>query len=236
VTIDGNLSPSIEDPHPPSPNRDGPAPRSRGPVQGSELSPRFYITVLLALVSAYVAISFVMTSIRFTGFFTENWDFGIFQQALWSTTHGHILFEAGDYELLGVSSFFQVHPSFLIFVLAGIYWIAPSAYTLLAIQSLVVGLAAIPLFLLTRSITGSGRKALWVAAAFLVWLPLLSSQMYDFHLEAFLPLELFGMFLFWCQRRFWSAAGVATIAMLTLEVGPALRLRDRCLLRPSPPP
>ncbi len=213
MTTDGNLHPSSLDP-------EGSAPEPPGVVQRSEPPPRFYTAVLLALVATYVAVSFVMASLRFTGFFTENWDFGIFQQALWSTTHGHVLFEAGDYELLGVSSFFQVHPSFLIFVLAGIYWIAPSAYTLLAIQSLVVGLAAVPLFLLTRSITGSGRKALWVAAAFLVWLPLLSSQMYDFHLEAFLPLELFGMFLFWCQRRFWAAAGVATIAMLTLEVAP----------------
>ena len=220
VTANAAVAPPPESSPPPTPEKEGPPPSSPKGDEGAELSPRFYATALLGLVIAYVTVSFVMASLRFTGFFDENWDFGIFQQALWSTTHGHVLFEAGDYELLGVSSFFQVHPSFLLIALAGIYWVAPSAFTLLAMQSLVVGLAALPLYLLTRDITGSPRKALWVAAAFLVWLPLLSSQLYDFHLEAFLPLELFGMFLLWYRGRYWGAAGVATLAMLTLEVAP----------------
>ena len=185
-----------------------------------ERSSAFYGGLLLLFVVAYVSVSFVMASLRFTGFFAENWDFGIFQQALWTTTHGHVLFEAGDYELLGVASFFQVHPSFMMFPLAGVYALLPSPFTLLAIQSLVVGCAAIPLYWLTASITGSRRKAIWVAAAFLIWLPLLSSQLYDFHLESFLPLELFSMFLLWYRGRYWGAAAVATLSMLTLEVAP----------------
>jgi uncharacterized membrane protein len=185
-----------------------------------ERSSAFYSRLLLLFVAAYVLVSFVLASLRFTGFFAENWDFGIFQQALWSTSHGHILFEAGDYELLGVASFFQVHPSFMMFSLAGVYALLPSPFTLLAIQSLVVGFAAVPLYWLTGSITGSRRKAIWVAVAYLIWLPLLSSQLYDFHLESFLPLELFSMFLLWYRGRYWSAATVATLSMLTLEVAP----------------
>ena len=122
MTADAETAPSRDRPPPSSPGREGPHSSPPEGNEGNELSPRFYTRVLLGLVAAYVIVSFVMASLRFTGFFDENWDFGIFQQALWSTTHGHVLFEAGDYELLGVSSFFQVHPSFLLLGLAGVYW------------------------------------------------------------------------------------------------------------------
>ncbi|MDE1820484.1 MAG: DUF2079 domain-containing protein [Euryarchaeota archaeon] len=154
------------------------------------------------------------------GFYDENWDFGIMQQALWTGSHGQGFYNSGSSETIGASSFFQVHPSFMLYPLAAIYWVFPSGFTLLAVQSVVVALAAIPLYALTVSITRSSGKSLWVAVLYLAWTPLLASQMYDVHLEAFLPLELFSLFYFWYLERWVATVVSAVVAMLTLEIGP----------------
>lgn len=197
------------DPEPPATPSGGPGPAT----------PSYGRWLLLAVV-AYIVGSFVLESLRYTGFYTENWDLGIVQQALWSGGHGHAFWEAGDYETLGVSSLFQVHPSFVLFPLAALYLAAPSAYTLFAVQSIAVGLGAIPLYFLAEAVTSSKRKAAWSAVAYLVWLPLLTAQLYDFHFEAFLPVELFAMFLFWYRGKYLGATVFAVAAMLTLEVAP----------------
>ncbi len=197
-----------------------PAEPPTGSAGHGEASRTFYLRLALVLVAVYVAVSFAMSCLRFTGFFDENWDLGIMQQALWSTSHGHPMFEAGDYEELGVSSLFQVHPSLLVFALSIPYALAPSAFTLFLLQSLAVGAAGIPLYFLTRSVTSSSRKALVTVALFLTWLPLLSSQMYDFHLEAFLPIELFTTAYFWERRSYGLTLISSIVAMLTLEIAP----------------
>ncbi len=195
-------------------------PQAHEPTAPGRRELRPYWWVLGIAIVAYFSASFFLSSIRYTGFYAENWDLGIGMQALWSATHGRPFFNAGSYETLGVPTFFQVHPSFLLFPLAAVYAVAPSAYTLFGVQSAAAALAAVPLFCLTRSITGSPRKALWAAVLYLAWTPLLASNLYDFHLELFLPVGLFSMFYFWHERRFVWAGAFAVLAMLTLEIGP----------------
>ena len=175
---------------------------------------------LVCFVAIYAIASSILASIRYANFRYDTWDLSVFRQALWSTTRGRILFEAGDHELFGVQSFFQIHPSFMMFPLAGLYALAPSPFTLLILQSLLTALAAIPLFYLTRDITNSDRKALLTAGLYLLWAPILSSNLYDFHLESFLPLELFTFFLLWTRARYAEGFLVAILAFLTLELTP----------------
>jgi uncharacterized membrane protein len=170
--------------------------------------------------AAYFVLASVLAAVRYVNFRYDTWDLSVFRQALWSTTHGRTLFEAGDHELFGVQSFFQIHPSFMMFPLSGLYALAPSAFTLLLLQSLLTALAAIPLFYLARDLTHSPRKALLTAGMYLLWVPILSSNLYDFHLESFLPLELFTFFLLWTRARYTSGFLVAVLAFLTLELTP----------------
>ena len=197
------------------------APVARGPEDTSPAHPKRYVRWLVVAVLGYFTASFVLSSLRLLGFYYENWDMGIILQSLWSATHGsQPFFNSGAYETLGVPTFFQVHPSFMLYPLAAAYYFFPNAFFLLAIQSAVVALAAVPLYYLGQSITGSPRKALWVSVLYLAWAPTLSSNLYDYHLEMFLPISLFCMFYFWHARRYAWATALAVLAMLTLEIGP----------------
>lgn len=168
----------------------------------------------------YVPLTTYLAYVRWTHLVYDTWDLSIFQQSLWTTTHGQILWESPDHELFGVASFFQVHPSLIMFPLAGVYALFPSALTLIFIEALATGLGAISLFFLARHITRSEGKAFLTAGLFLVWAPLLGANLYDFHLEAFLPAELFTFCYLWMTRRYVGGTMVAILASLTLEVAP----------------
>jgi uncharacterized membrane protein len=197
-----------------------PASQSRGRLVAAWFLKKKHL--LYVLVSIYVAVAFSLSVLRFMEFYDRNWDFGIFQQALWSTTHGRIMWESGDYATFGVSSFFQIHPSFMMFPLAGLYALAPWPWTILLLQAMVTGLAALPLYYLAKKVTGSETKSLIAAGVFLAWAPVLSSNLYDFHLESFMPLELFTFFYLWISRRYLLGFTAAAVSCLTLEIAPVL--------------
>ncbi len=173
-------------------------------------------------VVAYFAVSLALSYLRFEELATTNWDLGIFQQALWSTTHGRPFYEAGDWEFYGASSFLQVHPALLLYLIVPLYAVAPTALTLFGIQSAVVALAAVPIYLTGLRVIGRPAPALFVAALYLSSAPLLLANLYDFHLESFLPLELSGLYYLWLTGRYRWGAAVAAAACLTLEVVPFL--------------
>ncbi len=193
--------------------------RSNRPSHRPSLSPALALGLL---VSAYFLLAFGLSLLRSEELYTGNWDLGIFQQAFWSTSHGHPFYEAGDYEMSGLGSLFQVHPAPLLVALQAAYALFPQAATLFVLQSAVVSLAAVPLFFLARDVTRSGGKALLVSGLYLLWPPLLAANLYDFHLESFLPLELFLLFLLWSRGRYAWGLLVAALACATIEVGPVL--------------
>ena len=178
--------------------------------------------ILLLLISIYFLAAMCLSVLRVFELQTGNWDLGIFQQAFWSTAHGHPLYEAGDYEMSGAESLFEIHPALLLVPLGALYSAAPSPLTLFGAQTAAVALGALPLYYIAKDATGSDRRALLVAGLYLIWPPLLAANLYDFHLEAFLPLELFSLFLLWSRGRYWLGFVAAAFAWVTLQIGPVL--------------
>ncbi|HZY70400.1 MAG TPA: DUF2079 domain-containing protein [Thermoplasmata archaeon] len=152
-------------------------------------------------------------------FLSSNLDLGLYQQALWSETHGHGFFESADYAGDGALSFQRVNQSFLLYPLAWGYGSAPSAVTLFVLQSIAVAAAAVPLYLIARDAAESHRRGLLAAGLYLVWAPLLAANLFDFHLEAFLPLELFFLFWLWNRASYAWGSLAAVAAVTTFEAG-----------------
>ena len=203
-------------------DRDPPAQASRtgGPIAWLRgVSPSRWLVVAVV---AYFAVSFALSWLRAIEFQTSTWDQGLYQQALWSTAHGRPFYEAADLETGGYRSLLQVHTVFLFYLLAPLYALFPYETTLFAVQSFAVATAAIPLYFLSRDLTHSSRLALVPAVMYLAWTPTLSSNLYDFHPEAFLPLELFLVILLWERERYLLGAAVATVAAATIELAPVL--------------
>jgi uncharacterized membrane protein len=183
------------------------------------LSPTTWLWVAVGL---YFVVSFSLSWLRAAELETTTWDQGLYQQALWSTAHGRTFYEAADLETGGYRSLLQVHTVLLLYLLVPLYNALPYQTTLFAVQSLVVAAASVPLYFLARDLTRSDRLALVAAVLFLAWTPTLSSTLYDFHAEAFLPIELFAVVLFWERERYLVGALVAGVAFATFELAPVL--------------
>ncbi|MCI4316905.1 MAG: DUF2079 domain-containing protein [Thermoplasmata archaeon] len=177
---------------------------------------------LAVAVVVYAVLTFVLANLRLVEFDVTTWDFGIYQQALWSGSHGGPFYEAADFETGGFGSFLQVHSAFVLYLLAPAYRLDPSPELLFAVQSILVALAAVPLYLLTLDLTGSPRRGLIAAALFLVWAPTIAGSLYDFHIESFLPVELFTVALLYERRSYLGGLAVAVLAFGTMEFAPVL--------------
>lgn len=172
--------------------------------------------------AAYMAASITLGALRIVEFTVSNWDLGIFQQALWTTAHGQLFYESGNWESSGDTSFLQVHPAPILYLVVPVYAAFPAPLTLTVVQSIVVAFAAVPLYRIGTVLLGDRRIAVGICILYLAWAPILTSSNYDFHLEAFIPTELLTLFWFWLSERYLLGFVAATAAFLTLEVTPFL--------------
>jgi uncharacterized membrane protein len=180
-----------------------------------------WVCVLIAI---FFVASFFAASWEYINFLAGTWDLSINQQALSSTILGgkpYVFYEAFNCGRHGQCSFLQVHPVFFGFPVSAVYGIAPTAYTLFAIQSAAVGLGALPLYAIAVDVTGSRRLSLIVTAAFLAWAPLFLA-IFSFHWEAFIPVEMFTLFWLWSRHRYLLAIPVVLLSFVTLEVTPVM--------------
>ena len=177
---------------------------------------------LVVAIGAFVAVSFALSWLRLIEFQTTTWDLGVYQQAIWTAAHGRPFYETPDVETGGFGSLLQVHSVFLFYLLVPLYAAFPDATTLLAVQSVVVALAAVPLYFLAGDLSSSRHVGLVTGLAYLAWTPVLSSTLYDFHPEAFLPVELFTLALLWERGRYAWGFIVGAVAFSTMELAPVL--------------
>jgi len=163
---------------------------------------------VLVMVAAYtVALGTVSTYRYFTGQ-TYAWDMGIMQQSLYSMAfHGRFFYYTPElFNKNPSGSFFGVHFSLLMFPLAAFYRVLPSAPALLYLQAFVVSLAAVPLVRVCRALN-CPHPNLFAVLYLLSPLTLLSN-LFDFHLEAFVPLGVFLLLLALLKgNRAWTVVG-----------------------------
>ena len=181
--------------------------------------PWMYLAALMVL---YAAGSFALSALRWQELDASTFDLGLYQQSLWSTSHGFPFYESADWEIAGFPTLLDVHTVFILYLLVPLYQLAPTAYLLFAVQSGAVAAGAVPLYLLGRDHIHDPRAGLLVGGMYLAWAPLLAANLYDFHPEAFLPVELFTLFWFWMRGRYAFGSIVAVVSFLTLEVAPVL--------------
>jgi uncharacterized membrane protein len=178
--------------------------------------------IVAAVVLLYVALFTYLGLLRYENFFTANWDLGINQQLLWTTSHGSALYETGDAEFYGVHSFLQVHPTYIALLVAPVYSALPYPTTLFALQAAAFALAIVPLYLIGRRVVENRLTLLLVLGLVLASFPVVSGLLYDFHWEAFLPMEFLWFFYLFRDRRYWLSMVPLLFGLLTLEVFPFL--------------
>jgi len=157
-------------------------------------------------IAAYVVYVSFHTILNHRSFGTAAYDLGIHENVVWNTLHGNFFFSS-----VMETHYLGVHTSLVLLLVAPIYALAPTAETLLVLQALVLGLAALPLFLLARTILEKDWQALLIGLLWLTHPAVGGANFYDFHAIAFSPLILFTALNFWWRRRwlpFWISIGL----------------------------
>lgn len=157
--------------------------------------------------------------ISYTSWYTilQHWrretgalDLGYFSSFFWNTIHGRPFYCPITHPRDG--SYLSIHAEFAVYLLAPFYALSPRPETLLVIQSAMLGLAAIPLYLFARRRLESDWMAATIALCFLFYVPLQSPNFTDFH---FLTISLFfvlwAAYFFETERKvlFWVAVAAA---------------------------
>lgn len=162
--------------------------------------------LLIAACAIYVAVFSVLSLIRYEHLLCGLYDLGIFDSVVRNLTCGRFLVDfRGVYD----------HVSPILVVCVPFYWVWDDPRVLLVIQSVVVGGAAVPLYLFVRTLTRDPRPAIVMAAAYLLH-PLVSRvNLYDFHGAAFHPLAFFFTCFFFARgkRRALFVSALVSLAV-----------------------
>ena len=178
------------------------------------LAPRgFWIASILGL--AYAASFSALSLLQHAAFHTHAFDLGLHQQAAWSALHGeglrYTLFLAWHPQL---TSLLGDHVNLILFPISLLYFFHDGPETLLVVQALIVGSAAIPLFGLARRLLGSAGLGVAFAAVFLLHPAIHGANLYDFH--AVLPAAAFVVWAFYLAEA-GSRYGLAVVVVLALS-------------------
>lgn len=164
------------------------------------------LLISIAVMSVAFSVIFsILSTNRFEAMHATGYDLGLFSQAFYNTLHGKLFYT----NLLG-ESYLTEHFSPIVFVYLVAYYVHSSPVTLLWIQGFVLGLAAVPLFLLSRLwLKIAVRKRAesenlsylpFVLAISYLFSPMVSAPIsFDFHIMTALPLFFFLAFYFFLK-------------------------------------
>lgn len=139
--------------------------------------------LLTGIVVMYVLVYVAFTSYRHYVFNSAAYDLGIMDQAIWNTSQGRPFESSLASDNSGTPIFLGSHFQPLMGLVAPLYWIYPSVYWLLILQSICLGLGAIPLFHIARQELQSSLAGIALALAYCLYPPMGYVNRFDFHPE-----------------------------------------------------
>jgi uncharacterized membrane protein len=153
---------------------------------------------------------------------THAEDMGIMMQALWNTTHGAPLHQTicnrvSDTNCLGDVSRLAIHFEPIMFPLALLYALLPSAKTLQAVQILLIAAGAFPAYMLAARRLAGVSAGVAFALLYLLFPSLDSAATAEFHAVALAaPFLMFALY-FLVSRNTWGLLAFCVLAITTKE-------------------
>ncbi len=156
--------------------------------------------VLAILICIYILYFTTASFLRYDNFYTGRFDLGNMDQTVWNTINGRI-FQAstGDGSII---SRLSAHADFMLILLAPFYLIWPHPKMLLFIQSVVLSIGAIFVFLIAKEILKNKNLALTFGFLFLMNPSLQFTNLYDFHPVTIATTTLLASFYFFLKKKY----------------------------------
>lgn len=185
-------------------------------ITGESSAPQRPLRRLLAVAPLAAAIGLYVvhfaelsvTTLRAYGL--PAFDFGIFDQGVWLLSRFHAPFVT----IMG-RNLLGDHSSYVLVLVAPLYWVYPHGSALLVLQALVIGLGAVPVYLVARHCRLGRAVATVLALAYLLDPVVQQVNLEGFHPECFLPLFV-GFALYGALA--WRRGLLVAMVVLTLLV------------------
>jgi len=175
-----------------------------------------YDYFILLSISIYAIIFSYFTWLKHYTFSSYAGDLGIFNQAFYTTAfHGKLFYYTVENYVNPSGTYFAIHFSPILFTLVPFYIINPRPETLLILQSWILALGALPLYLIVKETAKDKKLALLAGLAYLLYPALQGANWFDFHPQAFYPLLIFSSYYFFIKEH-WVPCMIFTL--LTLMV------------------
>lgn len=174
--------------------------------------------VLIAMVAGYTSYFTRVTLDVHHGLGTSAYDFGLYDQGVWLMSR----FDAPFVTLMG-RNLMGDHTSFILVFLVPVYWLFPSAGALFFSQALMIGLGAVPVFLLGRKLLGNEVLAVALSACYLLHPAVAWTNRENFHPDSFIA-PLLGMAIYAAIERRWRMYAVFVLLSLLVKEDASLVL------------
>jgi len=138
------------------------------------------LLIILAFIVTYNLVMDVFCLMRYWSFNAGAFDLGIMVQTMWNTVNGNILWESVN---MGkpASRFWNGRWELILLPVAALYRFCAKPEFLLILQTFVVSLGIIPVYLLSRKILGGVLPASAVALCYIVNPVIHNPNIFDFH-------------------------------------------------------
>ncbi|MBA3015550.1 MAG: DUF2079 domain-containing protein [Proteobacteria bacterium] len=173
---------------------------------------------LAAMIATYTLVFGYLTWSQQANFGTFGYDMGIYDQGIWLLSR----FKTPFLTVRGLN-YFGHHVNLITLLFVPFYWLGAGPKFLYLAQTVVLGLGALPLWLLAKDRLGGPWVALVPAGAFLLYPSLEWINWWHFHPDALIITPL--IFAWWlASRRSWKWFAVAVGGCLASKEDAALAL------------
>ena len=182
---------------------------------GSRYS-KYDYAILISMIAYAITFSY-FTCLKHYTFSSYPWDLGIFNQAFYSTLHGKLFYYTVENYVNVEGSYFAIHFSPILFLLIPFYAINPRPETLLILQSCILALGALPLYLLAREVMKDKKSAFLTGLVYLLYPAIHGANWFDFHQQAFYPFLMFSMYYFFIKKRWIPYTLLTFLTLMVME-------------------
>lgn len=175
-----------------------------------------YELILTALIIAYVAYFTFASFLRYDNFYTGRFDLGNMDQTVWNTLHGRI-FELTNPNGTNITSRLAFHADFILILLTPFYYLWKDPKMLLLIQSIILPLGAVFVYLISKDILKNKDVSLILAFCYLINPAVDYANLFDFHPVVLATTFLLAAFYYMIKKRYFLLAIFLILAGLTKE-------------------
>ncbi|OGH24929.1 MAG: hypothetical protein A3B47_02370 [Candidatus Levybacteria bacterium RIFCSPLOWO2_01_FULL_39_24] len=157
--------------------------------------------ILGIFICIYIAYFTIASFLRYDNFYAGRYDLGNMDQTVWNTINGRIFQTSNENGV--IISRLSAHADFLLILISPFYLLWSSPKTLLLLQTAVLGLGAIFIFLIAKEILKNKNLALIFGFLFLMNPLMQFSNLYDFHAVTFATTLLLSSFYFLIKKKYF---------------------------------